>query len=113
MHEVGVANSILNTAIEAAKKNGAAQVLEVGVRIGALSGVEQHSLKFAFDAMKAGTIANKAEMVIEYIAAVGECSECGKQSTPDTFYSMCSHCGSPTLNIIAGKEFNIGYVDAE
>ena len=113
MHEVGVASGILKTVLDTAKANNATTVKEVGISIGALSGVEQHSLKFAFDAIKADTIAKDAEMIIENLPAIGLCAECGKESTPETFYSMCSHCGSPTLEITSGKEFSISYIDID
>jgi hydrogenase nickel incorporation protein HypA/HybF len=113
MHEVGVASSILSTVLDIAKQNNATKITRVGIKLGALSGVEQHSMKFAFDAMKADTLAADAEMLIEYVSAVGFCSECGRESTPNTFYSLCSHCGSPALEITAGQEFNISYIDVD
>ncbi|MDR0453954.1 MAG: hydrogenase maturation nickel metallochaperone HypA [Deferribacteraceae bacterium] len=113
MHELGIAESILNKALDAATENNAASVKAIGLKIGAFSGVEPQSLEFALECIKAGTPANNSEINIEIIAASGVCGECGKTSAPDTFLSLCGHCGSPVMEIISGKELEISYVDVE
>lgn len=113
MHEIGVASSILEIVIKSAEDNEALAVTKVGLKVGALAGVDESSLEFALNALKEGTIAADAEFVLELIPAVGICGECGKESSPDTFFSICDHCNSPTLEIVSGKEFNISYIDIE
>ncbi len=113
MHEIGIAEGIMKRVLGAAADNKASAVTAIGIKIGTLSGVEPRSLEFALDCMKAGTLANDARIDVEIIAASGICDECGKTSMPDTFLSVCGHCGSPALEITAGKEFEISYVDIE
>ncbi|GAB7141253.1 hypothetical protein RsTz2092_12190 [Deferribacterales bacterium RsTz2092] len=111
MHEVGIARSILDSVASAARKNGADAVKSVKLQVGSLSGVEASSLQFALDAVKAGTIATGAEFIIERVPAVGVCGECGKTSTPDTFFAVCEHCGNLSLDITAGRELKIDYIE--
>ena len=113
MHEVGVAQSIMEIVLDTARKNNAAAVKKVGIKIGALSGVEQFSLKFALEAIKEGSLAHDAVFELEYIPARGICGECNKESEPDTFFSVCSHCNSPALEITSGEEFEIAYIDID
>ena len=65
MHETGIAQSILDIALKTAVENGAKKINNVGVRIGKMSAVDEASLRFAFDALKEGTIAENSEF--EYI----------------------------------------------
>ncbi|MDR2884232.1 MAG: hydrogenase maturation nickel metallochaperone HypA [Deferribacteraceae bacterium] len=113
MHEVGVAEEVLKTVLSIAKENNASKVTEVVLKLGSISGVSADALQFAFDAIKEGSIAEGAKFQIDIIKAVGVCADCGKESIPDTFFSICDHCGAPTLEIVAGKEFEIDYIDVE
>lgn len=113
MHEVGLAQEILKIAVDAAGQNGAVSVKKIGIRVGALSGVETSSLLFALNALKEDTAAKHAEIEIETVKALGVCGDCGAASTPDTFFSLCSHCGSSAVEIKEGAEFSVSYVDID
>lgn len=113
MHEIGVAESILKTITTEANKSGAKEITKVHIKVGGLSGVEPNSLSFALEILKANTMAANAEFEIERIKVVGICGECGKESNPDSHFSMCGHCGSPALEIVAGEEFEISYIDID
>ena len=113
MHEAGIAESVIKRALDVAKDNNALSVKAIGLRVGTLSGVEPGSLKFALDCVKADTPASGAEIDIEIVTASGVCNECGKISEPDTFLSVCGHCGAKVLEIISGKEFEISYIDID
>ncbi len=111
MHEVGVAYEILKVAVSTAKESGAESIKKIGVTVGSLSGVEVTSLEFALNSLKEETIAKDAVIEIEKVTAKGVCCECGKESTPDTFFAVCSYCNSPALEITAGEDFFISYID--
>jgi len=64
MHELGIANSVLE-AVEAEAKQRAAKPVKVGLRVGELSGVEPDSLAFGFEALTAGTEWQGLELAIE------------------------------------------------
>ena len=65
MHELGIANSV----IEAVRGETAARpgmmALKVGVRVGELSGVEPDALAFGFEALTAGTDLRNLKLEIE------------------------------------------------
>jgi hydrogenase nickel incorporation protein HypA/HybF len=111
MHEVGLAYELLKLASDTAKKNGATEILRVGVAVGSLSGVEPTSLAFALESLKGDTEAKNADIEMDVIKAVGKCLECGKTSVSETFFSQCDHCGSPTLEIIEGDKLFLKYID--
>jgi hydrogenase nickel incorporation protein HypA/HybF len=113
MHELGVAESILKKVLDVAKQNNAATVTNVVIKVGTLSGVEPQSLQFALDCIKDGTIASNAIFKINIIKALGNCYACYKDSIPKTFFSICEHCGDPMMEITAGQELEIEYIDVD
>jgi hydrogenase nickel incorporation protein HypA/HybF len=111
MHEVGVAAEVIKMAVKTAADNGAEKVMKISITVGSLSGVEADTLAFALEAVKDGTPAEDAEIEIDKVKAKGICGECGKESTPDTFFSICEHCQSPALEITEGEGFFINYIE--
>jgi hydrogenase nickel incorporation protein HypA/HybF len=51
MHEVGIAASIIDSVRAQVAKHPGKRAIAVGVRIGALAGVDGESLQFGFDAL--------------------------------------------------------------
>ena len=65
MHEMGIANCILNTVHKEAALRPGMRVTRVGLRLGALSGVDTESLRFCFDALVLETELQPLELAIE------------------------------------------------
>ncbi|ACB77783.1 hydrogenase maturation nickel metallochaperone HypA [Opitutus terrae] len=108
MHEFGLAESALQSALAAARDAHAAQVLRVVIRIGELSGVDAESFRFAFASIRAGTPASEAELEIEAVPAKARCGACGRGFSPaDSVDGGCPHCGSPHVTIAAGRELDL------
>ena len=55
MHEIGIANAIIEAGQREAANRGGLKLLRVGVRIGILAGVDNDALQFAFSALTQGT----------------------------------------------------------
>ena len=108
MHEVSIAQGLLEIAIENCKKGGYKGIERIKVKIGKASGVLSDSLMFAFEAIKVDTIAEKAVLVIEEIPISGFCDGCKTRFTVDEAYvTACPNCGSLNLKIETGRELNI------
>jgi hydrogenase nickel insertion protein HypA len=73
MHEVSIAQSLLKIAVDNCKKEGYKGIEIIKVKIGRASGIMPDALSFAFDAVKIGTIAEKAALNIEEIPVSGFC----------------------------------------
>lgn len=106
MHELSIAQSILDIAENAAPKNSGV-VTSVGLQVGELSGIEIESLKFALSIIKENTILQKAEINIEFIGGEAECTECKKRFPMHYFGSSCPECGSYFLNVLKGREMRV------
>jgi hydrogenase nickel incorporation protein HypA/HybF len=108
MHEVGIAQSLLDIAIENCTKQGYNGIESIKIKIGKASGVMPDSILFSFDAMKIGTIAEKASLAIDEVPVSGFCNDCKSNFTVEEAYAIsCPNCGHFSLRIDTGRELNI------
>jgi len=108
MHEVGIAQGILDIAIENCKKRGYSGIESIKVKIGKAAGVVPDSLLFAFEVAKLDTIAEKASLAIDEIPVSGFCNDCSKEFTVDEAYVVCCpYCKGFSIRIDTGRELNV------
>jgi hydrogenase nickel incorporation protein HypA/HybF len=65
MHEIGIANSILEAVQIEMQPHPAARPVKVAVKVGAMSGVDRDSLSFCFEAITRGTLFETMILAIE------------------------------------------------
>ena len=65
MHEMGIADSVIQAVQVEAGRHLGTRVLRVGIRIGELAGVDRESLTFCFEALTKGTALEAAELAVE------------------------------------------------
>jgi hydrogenase nickel incorporation protein HypA/HybF len=113
MHEAGIAQSLLDIVEETAFNNNANKVLKIFVEIGKLQAIETDSLLFAFDALKEGTIANNAKLIIREIPIIGLCHDCKHKYEYDNYIFTCKNCNSINVEIISGEELRISEIEVD
>ncbi|MGJ3249238.1 MAG: hydrogenase maturation nickel metallochaperone HypA [Elainellaceae cyanobacterium] len=107
MHEVGIMQTTLNIALDYANRQGATQIHQMTVRVGALSGVEPDALTFAFDVVVQGTIAEQARLRIDVIPAVCYCPACETEFQPSDWIYDCPVCHAVATELRQGKELEL------
>jgi hydrogenase nickel incorporation protein HypA/HybF len=107
MHELSIAMSIVELAVEEARKNNATVIQKVDVEIGTLSGVETEALQFAWDVAIQETDAKDAILEIHVIPAEARCLQCGASFPAGHFFVQCPECQGYRYDIIKGKELKI------
>ncbi len=113
MHEMGIAQGILDAAVDAANDDGGRPITEIHVSVGELTMIVEFALRFAFDSLREGTLAEGAELVVNAVPARSRCDECGHEYTHDRFQMLCPACGSLAVTLLAGKELQIDYIETE
>ena len=111
MHEASIASELIDAAEQEARcaiADGRApaggRVKRIKVLVGRLSGASAEALRFAFDAMRAGTLLETAELEIEQPLLTGDCRACGVRSQFEESFSPCPRCGSYDIYIEKGRE---------
>lgn len=113
MHELAIANSIVNTVLLEAEKHNYGSVIAVGLRIGALSDVVPEALEFGFTAITVGTLLEGAKLEIENVPVKGRCCECDSSFDVQGFVFVCPACGSSKTNLEQGQELDIAYIEVD
>ncbi|MCX8053844.1 MAG: hydrogenase maturation nickel metallochaperone HypA [Armatimonadetes bacterium] len=113
MHEIAIARQILEIALKRAEQVGAKKILAVRAKIGEFTAVVPESLRFCFDAVTAGTIAEGATLDIEEIPLAAECAVCRKPFVPDKVRFSCPECGGREVEITSGRELDVESMEVE
>jgi hydrogenase nickel incorporation protein HypA/HybF len=87
-----------------ARQHDAATVDQIFLKVGPLSGVEPELLRKAYPLAVAGTVAEKAELFIEYGEIIVACTECGAESPAKPNRLLCAACGDFRTRLISGDE---------
>lgn len=111
MHEVSIMMSILDLAIEEARKHNAKKIQRITLEVGAKSGVVIDALEFAFETVTRNSIADGAQLTIHSIPYRGECISCGHQFDCAEFL-LCDKCGN-FGKIISGQELRIESIEVD
>lgn len=114
MHEASIAQSLITLAEDYCRQNGHASISALRVRVGSLSGVLPDALHFAFDAMRAGTMAHGAELLIEEVRPRCSCGQCGGEFHFDGPYVLeCPLCGASDVIVTGGRELDLAEMEVD
>jgi len=110
MHELSIATRIIDIAAKEAADKQLENIEEIGLKIGALAGVNPDALKFAFEAASVDTPLAGTKLCIEFVDISGVCQSCGRDIRVRDYSFICEHCGSTDLKITGGEELDITYL---
>jgi len=110
MHEVSLMKNLLGVVAGAAGREGGGPVRTIHLRIGELSGVNEDALRFAFDVLSRGTIAEGGTLECEIIPLAARCRECGAEFHPRDLVFLCPSCGGADIEVITGREMEVDYI---
>jgi hydrogenase nickel incorporation protein HypA/HybF len=107
MHELSIAMSIVDIAIEYAQRDDAHEVREIEIEVGTLSGVVVDALDMAMEAAVKHTICDGAEWKITEVQARIRCPESGESHPVNSLFEPCPECGNYGHELIEGKELRV------
>ena len=94
MHEMSLAEGIVQLVEDAARADGSTKVKAVWLEIGRLAAVEKEALRFCFDAVTRDTIAEGNVAV-------------------SALYEPCPVCGSYQIQVTGGNEMRVKEFEVE
>ena len=113
MHEMSIAQSVLDIAFGEMEKRAASRVQKIKISIGEFSGVVKDALEFAFEVLTPQTPASEAMIEIELVPLAAECPVCGPVPCHlNDLNLLCPTCGDPVA-IIGGREMRVEYLDLD
>jgi hydrogenase nickel incorporation protein HypA/HybF len=113
MHEMGIANSILEAVKKEAARYPGAQPRKVGVKIGELAAIDPEALRFCFEVLVKDTEMQRLELAIETCQRRHQCLNCSAEFPVRDYDFQCPQCGSLTSKCISGDELQLAYVEID
>ena len=111
MHELSIAESILDIISQNVPKEDLGNVRTVTMKIGAMAGVVCESLEFSFQALTAGTPLAKASLSIDHIPFQVHCSSCNKTLQSQFGMAVCPWCSGTETKVVSGTELQVVSID--
>ena len=113
MHELSLCEGVLQVLEEYARKQGYTRVKTVWLEIGGLSGVEIEAMRFGFDVVTNGTLAEGAGLEIIELPGEAWCLQCAKTVPVKQRFDACPDCGSYQLQVTGGEEMRVKELEVE
>ncbi|QBQ55936.1 hydrogenase maturation nickel metallochaperone HypA [Nitrosococcus wardiae] len=113
MHELSLCEGVVQILEEQARIQSYSRVKTVWLEVGVLAGVELESLRFSFDAVTRGTLAEGARLEILSAPGRAKCLSCGETVVLNERFSPCPRCGGYPLQVTSGEELRIKELEVE
>lgn len=107
MHELSIAMSIVDAALDEAEQRGV-KVNAVHLRLGALSGVVKDALLFSYEVACQDTHLQRSQLIVEEVPVVIYCAQCQREQTLSSMQSFrCPQCETPSIDVRHGRELEV------
>ena len=107
MHEMALAEGIMQIVEDQANSQNFAQVKTVWLEIGELSHVNPDAIRFCFDAVAHNTIVEGAHLEIDRVPGKAWCHTCARTVKISNLVDPCPLCDRYQLLITGGEEMRV------
>lgn len=112
MHELGLTQNILDTALKYASRTHSPKVVTIVLRLGALRDIKKEWIAHYFRYISKGTPAENAEILVIADPIVCRCADCDRDFEIDRDqYAgediLCPSCSGQNYTLISGMQFRI------
>ncbi len=111
MHEMSIAQSILDIALEVAGKEGARKVVSIKIQAGAMRGIVPEQLRFCMEFLTRETLAEGARLEVETLPIRGLCRQCRTEFEVENFSFICPKCEGSTIETLSGMELAVKEIE--
>ena len=113
MHEIGIANSILEAIRQEMTRYPGMHPCKVCVRIGELAAIDPDALTFCFAALTLDTDMQGLQLEIEFCLRTNRCTGCGAEFVVEDFDFHCPQCGSACTEFLSGDQLELASLEVD
>jgi hydrogenase nickel incorporation protein HypA/HybF len=113
MHEMGIANSVLEAVRTEAARYPGSVACKVGVKIGELAAIDADALRFCFEALIRDTELESLKLEIVHCPRRHRCAVCRNEFVVHDYEFQCPQCGELESECIGGDELALAYLEVE
>ena len=109
MHELSIAMSIADLALDEASKAKAKRIKEIDIEVGERAGVDCDALLFSLDAvLKSDVILKDTKVNLIKHPPLMHCNSCNSDFKPSVQYiRQCEKCGAADIQLLHGRELSL------
>ena len=107
MHEMSIAEGVLGIIEDTARREGIREVRAVRLEIGQLAAVEVAALRFCFESVVRGSVAERARLEIDEAPGHAWCFICCASVPLAALVDPCPRCGSHQLQVSGGTQMRV------
>ena len=113
VHELSVAESILELVEQTATQHDAKRVSSFTLKVGELTAIVPEALRFAFEILSKGTRADGARIDIVTVPWRVACSACNRPYDVTGGLPACPSCGAHGGALLSGRELQLMEMNVE
>jgi len=113
VHELSIAQSIINIVEESVCLQPGERVLTVEMVAGELTGIVTETMEFCFEFAAKDTVAQGARLTVETVPVMGRCKDCGREFAVENYNFVCPDCESTRIDMVSGTELYVKQVEVE
>lgn len=107
MHEMSIAQSIVDILREEMQKAGARKLRSARLEIGQMSAIVPDALSFGFEVITAGTDLDGAELIMDSVPLKAACRTCRREFEIEEYAFHCPFCHSGEIEVLSGQELAV------
>lgn len=111
MHEMSIAQSILDIVEKELVSHGVEQLKAVNIAVGKWAAVVPEQLAFCFSIVTADTNMAGATLNIKEVPLGYTCSACGEEFASGEMAIVCPKCGDTNITLTNGRELTIESIE--
>ena len=108
-----MATGIVNVLSSTLGQLAPCKLIALELAVGKLSGIEEHSLRFALDTLLVGQGYADVQLRFHDSPAVFKCTACDWQGQIETFTPLCPQCQADDLDIVNGQDVILKRIEIE
>lgn len=113
MHEYGIAQQMVATALRYAEANRARRITQLHIEISDVADESEDSLRMYLETLVRGTMAENAAFEIERVRVNVRCPDCGNEFRVHYVGQLCPRCNSTRAMMDAHDEFKLTSIEIE
>lgn len=113
MHELALAESILDAVSRELQAYPGAIPVRIGVKVGVLAAVDVDALRFCFEIALRGTSWSRLQLDAEVVPGEVHCLACGHSMRTEAALLDCQRCGSTQTVMQGSDELDLTCLEVE
>ena len=113
VHEMSLMGGVFEVIEKTISQHKVKRVLQVKLKVGALTNAEPDALQMAFEAYGKDTLCEGAELIIERVNVLGRCRNCQYEFNVKGMFFICPNCQDTSIEVIQGEELLLESLEVE